>query len=66
MVMKINFKRKKENLYKNVDKGIYNIKQIKYNNERRIFLNFICYNKGKPIVMQGRKTRSLRQWQETM
>ncbi len=53
MVMKINFKRKrkKENLYKNVDKGIYNINQIKYNNERRIFLNFICYNKGKPIVM---------------
>ena len=60
MVMKINFKRKKENLYKNVDKGIYNIKQIKYNNERRIFLNFICYNKGKPVVIQGRKTRSLR------
>ena len=51
MVMKINFKRKKENLYKNVNKGIYNIKQIKYNNERRIFLNLICYNKGKPIVM---------------
>ena len=51
MVMKINFKRKKENLYKNVNKGIYSIKQIKYNNERRIFLNFICYNKGKPIVM---------------
>ncbi len=60
MVMKINFKRKKENLYKNVNKGIYSIKQIKYNNERRIFLNLICYNKGKPVVIQGRKTRSLR------
>ena len=39
MVMKINFKRKrkKENLYKNVDKGIYNINQIKYNRKKNIF-----------------------------
>ena len=39
MVMKINFKRKrkKENLYKNVDKGIYNINQIKYNEKKNIF-----------------------------
>ena len=53
-ILKNNKKRNRgkfiQNLYKNVDKDICNIYQIIYN-KKRIFLNLICYNKGKPIVM---------------